>query len=72
MNFVARRSYDWFADSGATKHMTDQLIFLHSFENVEPGKWLVSEIVGTKLSVFGQGDVYITSFVTGEILHGTI
>lgn len=34
--FTARRSFDWYADSGATKHMTNQRFILTNFLPINP------------------------------------
>lgn len=64
------RSSDWFADSGASQHMTDQRNCLINFIPVAPGQWTVSGIGGTSLPVTGQGDVEIISIVNGNKLQG--
>jgi hypothetical protein len=62
-DFKERRSVDWFADSGATQHMTDQRDLLINFVLVGPEQWNVSGIGGTSLPVIGQGDLPISSIV---------
>ena len=37
--FDTRSNGDWFADSGATQHMTDQKEWLTNFVNVPDGSW---------------------------------
>lgn len=69
--FTARRSFDWYADSGATKHMTDQKSILLNFVPIEHEEWIVSGIGGTQLIVRGQGDIKIISSVDGVKHHGT-
>ena len=61
--FVARSVFDWFADSGATSHMTDQLSLLMDYQPVEPGTWMVTGIGGTSLPVYGQGNVTVITEV---------
>ena len=54
--FLARNFADWFADSGATRHITDQRSMLMNFTTVPRGSWTVSGIGGTTLAVDGYGD----------------
>ncbi len=60
---VARSVFDWFADSGATSHMTDQLSLLMDYQPVELGSWMVTGIGGTSLPVHGQGNVTVITEV---------
>lgn len=69
--FMARRQSDWYADSGATRHMTDQKSFFNTFKELEDGKWTVTGIGGTRLSALGIGDIDVTSYVDGKRLNGT-
>lgn len=62
---------DWFSDSAATHHMTDQRNLIINFVPAEPGQWNVSGIGDTTLSVIRQGDVQITSVVNGKSMVGT-
>lgn len=55
----------WYADSGATQHLTDQFLSLNNFVAIEPGLWMVSGIGESCLSVYGQGDVDIITKVNG-------
>lgn len=72
IDFTIRRPCDWYADSGATQHMTDQRTILNNFVPVGPERWKVTGIGGSSLSVRGQGDVKITSIVGGRVLKGTM
>lgn len=70
---MERRSVDWFADSHATQHMTDQRDLLLNFVPVGPEQWNVSGIGGTSLPVIGQGDVLMSSIVlNGKLLEGIV
>lgn len=70
---MERRSVDWFADKGATQHMTDQRDLLLNFVPVGPEQWNVSGIGGTSLPVIGQGDVLMSSIVlNGKLLEGIV
>jgi hypothetical protein len=62
----------WYADSGATQHMTDNRALLTNFVPTGPEKWSVSGIGESSLTVAGQGDVILTATVNGEHLHGKI
>jgi hypothetical protein len=64
------RAFDWFADSGATQHMTDQLSIMRKFLSVDDDNWLVTGIGNSKLAVKGKGEVEITSLVNGVNLNG--
>lgn len=70
--FAARRNFDWYADSGATHHMTDQRSTLWNFEPVVANSWSVEGIGGVKLFVHGKWDIHLTSKVNGKTLRGTI
>lgn len=63
VSFTARRVFDWYADSGATQHMSDQRSILINFEPIEPGTWTVTGIGNTKLFALGKGDVLYSAFV---------
>ena len=63
--FTSRRSQDWFADSGATQHMTDQRKFFKSFSPVEANTWFVKGIGGAQLAVHGYGSIEFTALVDG-------
>ena len=60
----------WYADSGATQHMTGNRGLLSNFVPIEHGKWTVSGIEEAKLQVAGQGDVNLHATVNGRILNG--
>lgn len=64
------RSRGWYADSGATQHMTDNRGLLVNFVPVKHDKWTVSGIGEAKLSVAGQGDVNLQATVNGRTLSG--
>ena len=63
--FAVRSTGDWFADSGATKHMTDQLDVLDNYVTVPEGSWSVSGIGASHYPVHGYGDVHIWTEVDG-------
>lgn len=64
------QSKGWYADSGATQHMTDNRVFLINFVPVRHEKWTVTGIGKAKLSVAGQGDVVLYATVKGNIIRG--
>ena len=68
--FSARRCFDWYADSGATRHMTDQRSILTNFVPATHEDWKVTGIGGTQLIVQGQGDVEILSSFNSTKHHG--
>jgi len=70
--FIANNENDWYADSGATHHMTDKKHFFTSFESVKPGSWHVYGIGGIKLEVLGVGDIEIETVVNGEKKSGKL
>ncbi|KAI9552532.1 hypothetical protein GHT06_020375 [Daphnia sinensis] len=57
--FAARSILDWFADSGATQHMTYQKSLLKNYRPVSPGSWTVSGIGETLLDVHEVGDAEV-------------
>ena len=67
--YTARSPLDWFADSGATQHMTYNKILLRNYKPVVPGDWTVTGIGGTNLIVQGQGDV---QFITQATLTKSV
>ncbi|KZR97031.1 putative Copia protein (Gag-int-pol protein), partial [Daphnia magna] len=64
--FLAKKTNDWYADSGATHHMTDQRHFFNTFKPVKPGTWHVYGIGSIKMEVHGVGNIEIHSYVQGE------
>lgn len=66
--FSARRHYDFYADSGATQHITDQRHILNNFNPIAPGLWTVSSIENNRLTVLGQGEDE-DSFVVNGVTH---
>ena len=57
--FETRSNGDWFADSGATQHMTDQREWLTNFIDVPDGSWTVKGIGSSNYPVRGSGDVQV-------------
>lgn len=63
--FDTRSTGDWFADSGATRHMTDQLDQISDYKPVEEGSWMVKGIGTSEYPVLGFGNVYIWTMIDG-------
>lgn len=61
--FAARSIFDWFADSGATSHMTDQRSLMTNYIPITPGSWMVPGIGGASLPVHGQGEITVITEV---------
>jgi hypothetical protein len=57
--FDTRNNCDWFTDSGATQHMTDQREWLINFVDVPDGSWAVKGIGFSSYAVKGSGDASI-------------
>ena len=57
----------WFADSGATEHMTDKLRWFQNFQAVDDHSWSVTIADNHLLYVRGIGNIYVHTFVNGEV-----
>lgn len=68
----ARQAHEWYADSGATQHMTDQRWMLTNFTPIPPGTWMVNGIGNKRISALGQGDVLVDVMARGTKRSGTI
>lgn len=68
--FSARSSTDFFADSGATHHMSDQASYFSSMTPIVKGTWLVKGIGGVLLPVLGQGTIDFTATINGKQCPG--
>lgn len=62
-NFQNRSPLDWFADSGASRHMTHNKALLRNFQPIKQGSWTVTGIKNTTLHVNGMGEVHLTTQV---------
>jgi hypothetical protein len=60
---------EWFADSGATQHMTGNRDLLVNFAPAGPKCWMVSGVGESKLAVAGQGDVKVVALPMGRRLR---
>lgn len=64
--FDTRSTGDWFADSGAISHMSDQREELDDFVPVPDGSWTVKGIGASSYPVKGYGNVKFWTMVNGE------
>ena len=64
--FATRSTGDYFADSGATRHMTDQREALTNFTPISDESWTVNGIGSSCYSVKGYGDVDVWTHVDGK------
>jgi hypothetical protein len=64
--FDTRSTGDWFADSGATSHMSDQRDWLIDFEPVPEGSWTVNGIGVSSYPVQGFGNVNVWTMANNE------
>ena len=63
--FVARKPTDWYADSGATHHMTDQRSYFSTFKAIGSETWKVNRIGGAQLNALGFGNIPVHSNARG-------
>lgn len=63
--FNTTSTQDYFSDSGATRHMTDQRNAISNFTSVCNGSWSVNGIGSSSYAVEGYGDVDKWSYVNG-------
>ena len=63
--FVARKPTDWYADSGATHHMTDQRSYFSTFKAIGSETWKVNRIGGAQLNALGFGNIPVHSYARG-------
>lgn len=62
----------WFADSGATEHMTDHRDWFSTFTPIPKGHWSVVVADDQNIWVQGKGDIEITRTVNGKEKHGIL
>ena len=55
----------WFADSGATEHMTDKRQWFTNFQSVEDECWTVTVADNNVLYVRGIGDIHVKAMING-------
>ena len=58
-----RSVFDWYADSGSTKTVTDMRHLIMDYKSVRLGSWTISGIGGIKLNVHGYGNVPVIAEV---------
>jgi hypothetical protein len=57
---------EWYADSGATQHMSGRRALFNNFIPVKDDTWFVNGIGGSRLQVHGHhGEVLFTATVNG-------
>ncbi len=64
--FTAHSINDWYADSGATQHMSGQRSLFRNFVPVKPNTWFVNGIGGARLQVLGHGQIVFKAKVNGS------
>lgn len=62
----------FFADSGATKHMSDQKHIFEEFTTIKPGTWSIAGIGDTHLEVLGKGSIRVITEINGVNTTRTI
>ena len=62
----------WFADSGATEHMTEHRHWFTTFKPIPTGTWSVTVADDRDLWVEGVGDILITRIVDGIHKRGVL
>jgi hypothetical protein len=65
-SFNTKSVLAFFADSGATQHMSDQKNLFENFTQVQPGTWSIAGIGDTHLQVLGKGHIRATITLNGE------
>lgn len=74
LSSTCRDPKNWFADSGASQHMSDQRWMFSTFNTVINGSYPVKGIGSNNspLQATGRGDIFIKSKVNGEWKNNTI
>jgi hypothetical protein len=57
----------WFADSGATEHMTDKLHWFTNFQSIDDHCWTVTVADNHILYVRGIGDIHVQATINGIV-----
>lgn len=70
--YDTRSTGDWFADSGATQHMSDQKEWLQNFVPVPEGSWSVNGIGSSSYPVRGYGDANVWTTTNNHKKPATI
>ena len=63
---------NWFADSRATQHMSDQRHLFTNFTSITPGKLTITGIGKKVIYAHGRGDIPIKTKINGQLISGTI
>lgn len=63
---------EWFADSGATAHLTNQKNILQNIVTVPVGSWVIQGIHQSTANVHAYGDVVFESTVNGKTRNGLL
>lgn len=73
-NHLRHQPSDWYADSGASQHLSDQLWMFRDYTPVTPGKWPVVGIGSgnVPLQVHGHGNIPIKTRVEGVWNEGIL
>ena len=74
LSSICRDPKSWFADSGASQHMSDQRWMFSTFNTVTNGSYPVKGIGSDNcpLQATGRGDIFIKSKVNGEWKNNTL
>jgi hypothetical protein len=59
---------NWFADSGATQHMSDQRHLFTNFTSITPGKLTITGIGKKVIYAHGRGDIPIKTKINGQLI----
>jgi hypothetical protein len=62
---------EWYADSGATRHMSGNVKLFSKLEKVTKS-WIVKGVGGKRLYVEGTGDVYFRKHIDGKFYTGVL
>ncbi len=63
---------NWFADSGATAHLTNQRHLLRNLVSVPVGSWVIQGLHDAKADVHAYGDVIFEALVNGKKRIGSL
>ena len=63
---LANKRQNWYADSGATQHMSDCRPSFTNYQAISLGEWTVDGIGGVRLPVEGKGDVHVKITAQGK------
>ena len=69
---VKGESDTWYADTGASEHMTDRLEWFTNIIDILEGRHLVMVADDRSLLVRGKGDIYIKRTINGKEKAGIL